>query len=70
MTKIHFCYERAFHGGWMPICYHGGIPKRNSRDLEPDRSSIWTVPADMIDTDGSANFGKLMKAFPAPEVPK
>lgn len=56
---IYFCYERTMTGSWQPACYHGDKPGKGR-----DYDGLVEVPADCIDADGSANFGRLQKRFP------
>ena len=63
--KILAYYEK-FHAGWALVVYHDGPPVKSSQGPDPIRHGPYIVPEDMLDTDGSPNLGKIMKAFPEP----
>lgn len=65
--KMWFCYESDFAKRPTPVVYHGEKPsKKLGADVE--RSPLYDVPAECVDSDGSPNFGMLMKRFPPPQV--
>lgn len=65
--RFYFCWERNFRGDWSPVVYHGEMPRRNCRDMEPDRTVPVEISPEFIDED-TPNFGRLVKAYPAPMV--
>lgn len=65
--KLYFCWERNFKGAWSPVVYHGEMPRRNCKDLEPERTTPILVQDKFISGD-TPIFGALVKAHPAPAV--
>jgi hypothetical protein len=65
---VYFCWERANFGDWQPVCYHGEQPRpvKISDGDPPFRSPVHEVPDGLVAADGTPNFGRLAKKFPAP----
>lgn len=57
-----FCYELTEKNEWEPVVYFGGLPTMLQVIA---RTETVEVPAEFIDQD-TPNFGRLKKAFPAP----
>lgn len=60
-----FCYEKSTTGEWQPVAYHQFKP--GNEITKKKRSTIWKVPENCIDMDGSVNFYQLQKMFKKPK---
>ena len=65
MSAAWFRYERT-NGVWWPAVFYGDKPKAPKGEEDRFTSPV-AVPAECLDLDGSAHFGALQRAFPAPE---
>jgi len=64
----YFCYEKDFSGRYSPVVYHNSKPTKTVNGSEPERSTFYEIPAELMGSDGqSPEFGKLMIMFPAPK---
>jgi hypothetical protein len=54
-----FTYERDFALRWIPVVYHDAPPRVR-------QGTVWPVPADCLDEDGSPRFGALQARFAPP----
>lgn len=61
-------YEKDFACRWRLVVHHQGLPSKSVNGGSVDRSIEFPVPATMIEIDGTPSFGKIAKAFPAPNM--
>lgn len=61
-------YEKDFACRWRLVVHHQGLPSKSVNGGSVDRYGEFKVPANMIDIDGTPNFGMIAKAFPAPAM--
>ena len=64
--KMYAYYERS-STGWGLVVYHDSKPDKSVGSADPERVGPYEVPQEMIDMDGTPNFGLIAKAFPAPK---
>ena len=65
MFKQYAYYEKS-STGWGLVVYHDHMPGKSGQGQDPKRHGPYEVPQEMIDSDGTPNFGLIAKAFPAP----
>ena len=65
MFKQYAYYEKS-STGWGLVVYHDHLPGKSVDAADPERHGPYEVPQEMIDGDGTPNFGLIAKAFPAP----
>ena len=65
MFKQYAYYEKS-STGWGLVVYHDNKPDKSVDSADPERVGPYEVPQEMIDMDGTPNFGLISKAFPAP----
>lgn len=63
---IYACYEQNFCNKWILVCYHDSKPPKSANSSDKTRTEYFELTPDLIDIDGSPNFGKLAVAFPRP----
>lgn len=66
LSQKIFIYWEKTPVGWHISAYHDYQPLKSVNGRDPERRGPFIPTPDMIDIDGSVNFGKIKNAFPEP----